>query len=424
VSSKPAAGHRDYLNSNVKFDVWDVSALRDEYVSVKTIEEKYPDEVTITLGDGHFMLPDGKFDNITFAVSGATLKQLAQVHKDSLFNWNIRRFLGKKGEVNTGLSETLDKEPNNFYYYNNGISALCDSFKFEARLKQLQITRLQIVNGAQTLGALRLADSEKAGDALVLVKLTAVKHAQRETGIAAALIKTNNTQNTLRVPDFRSNDKIQLWLDDKFKNTKARGEMPRVAYGRKRPYPRTNLAQQVIKLQDLGKIRYAWLHDPRIPIADPAKLFQMPEEGGLYGYSFGSDGQVVDVWSEEQFRDALLAIHSYNKLQQELAQVQEEHADLKQITRLRYYAVKLFKIYLDQMLPLSKDVKYEDLCAFGGKYNSFFERARIIIIRTLSQSYREILKRQEGTAFSLPRDSKVWDLVRKSLTTILLCYAI
>ena len=404
--------NREYLNNSVKFDVWDISDLRDEFVSVKSIEEKYPDEVGITLADDHFMRPDGDFYNITFAASGTTLQQLALEHKDSLFNWNIRRFLGKKGEVNAGLTETLNKEPNHFFYYNNGISALCDSFTFDESSKRLKIKKLQIVNGAQTLGALRLADSAKASDALVLVKLTAVKHSTRETGIAAALIKTNNTQNTLRVPDFRSNDKIQLWLDDKFKNAKARGEMVRIAYGRKRPYPRSTSAQQVIKLQDLGKIRYAWLHDPRIPIADPAKLFQLPEEGGLYGYSFGSDGEVVDVWTEDQFDDTLLAIHAYTKLQDELASAQEEHGDLKQITRLKYYALKLFKIYLDEMLPVSKDIKYEDLCAFGGKFNGFFERANKIIFRTLSQSYREILKRQEGTAFSLPRDPKVWELVK------------
>ena len=89
----------------------------------------------------------------------------------------------------------------------------------------------QIVNGAQTLGALKRAGPDKVADALVLVKLTAVKHAQRETGIAATLIKTNNTQNTLRIPDFRSNDKIQLWLETKFKNA------ARVAAPRCRPHP-------------------------------------------------------------------------------------------------------------------------------------------------------------------------------------------
>jgi hypothetical protein len=121
----------------------------------------------------------------------------------------------------------------------------------------------------------------------------------------------------------------------------------------------------------------------------------------------------VPVWSEEQFQDTLLAIHTYNKLQSELAKAQKQHSDLKQITRLKYYALKLFKIYVDQILPVSTDIKYADLCAFGGKFNAFFERANKIILRTLSQSYREILKRQEGTAFSLPRDSKVWELVKE-----------
>jgi hypothetical protein len=136
---------------------------------------------------------------------------------------------------------------------------------------------------------------EKLKTAFVLVKLTAVKHAARETGIAAALIKTNNTQNTLRVPDFRSNDKIQIWLETKFKSTKSRGEMLQIVYGRKRPYPRSSTYQRVIKLQDLGKLRYAWYHDPRLPIADPAKLFELPEEGGLYASSFGFDGEMADI---------------------------------------------------------------------------------------------------------------------------------
>ncbi len=358
------------------------------------------------------MFPHGNLENITFAVPGTVLQHLARDHKDSLFNWNIRRFLGKKGEVNAGLRETLEDEAEHFYYYNNGISALCETFIFDGRTKRLRISKLQVVNGAQTLGALRYASSENLNEALVLVKLTAVKHAARETGIAAALIKTNNTQNTLRVPDFRSNDKIQIWLEAKFKNTKARGEMPHIAYGRKRPYPRSSSSQQVVKLQDLGKIRYAWLHDPRIPISEPARLFQLPEEGGLYAFSFGSDGELVDIWSEEQFRETLLAVHSYNKLLDELVKLQDGADDLRQLSRLKYYALKLFKTYIDQILPATKDTSYDDLCAFGGKFNIFFERANKLISRTLTQSYREILKRQEGTAFSLPRDAKVWDLVR------------
>jgi hypothetical protein len=163
-----------------------ISALRDEFVSVKSIEEKYPDDVVVTLSDSHFMFPQGTLKNITFAIPGTVLQHLARDHKDSLFNWNIRRFLGKKGEVNAGLRETLDKEAEHFYYYNNGISALCESFDFDHKSKRLRVSKLQIVNGAQTLGALRHANSENLDAAFVLVKLTAVKHAARETGISSS----------------------------------------------------------------------------------------------------------------------------------------------------------------------------------------------------------------------------------------------
>ena len=52
------------------------------------------------------------------------------------------------------------------------------------------------------------------------------------------------------------------------------------------------------------------------------------------------------------------------------------------------------------------------LYQFGEKYDAFFARPKKIICHTLTQSYRDILKLNEGTAFSLPRDAKVWDLVR------------
>jgi hypothetical protein len=67
---------------------------------------------------------------------------------------------------------------------------------------------------------------------------------------------------------------------------------------------------------------------------------------------------------------------------------------------------------MEEILPLTKNLSQEDLYAFGGKFDLFFDRSKKIIVRTLEQAYKEILKRNEGTAFSLPRDSKVWELVK------------
>jgi hypothetical protein len=404
--------NKDNATDNVSFAVWDLGLLKDEYESIASVEEKYPEDVVFTLREHHYFEPDGDPENITFAIPGTSLQEMAIKYKESLFNWNIRRFLGKKGEVNKGLLDTLEDQPSNFYYYNNGISALCERFDFDEKTKKLKIKKIQIVNGAQTLGAIRTAAPSKLQQVLVLVKLTSIKHANRERGLAASLIKTNNTQNTLRVPDFRSNDKIQQWLEVKFKNTKPRGNLLQIIYARKRPYPYKTSKQQVLKLQDLGKIRYAWYYDPRIPIAAPADLFQLKEENGLYEYAFGSDGDPVDIWSEEKFRECLLAIHSYNQISSELDKLQEQNEDLKQVSRLRYYGLKLFKIYLDQVPPTTQGITMEDLLSFGAKFESYFETAMNLIGETLAQSYRDILKENEGTAFSLPRDSKVWEKVQ------------
>jgi len=397
---------------NVRFDAWGINELRDVYVEVESVTEQYPDLVQLTLADNHYMQPAGKLPNITFSIRGTELQRIAKKYKESLFNWNIRKYLGKKGEVNKSILKTIDNDPEDFYYYNNGISALCEEYLFSEQTKTLSIRKMQVVNGAQTIGALQISSPEKLKDVFVLVKLTQVKHFSRETGVAAELIRTNNTQNKLSIPDFRSNDKIQIWLEHKFREAKSRGDFLQVDYGRKKPYPRSSINKQVIKLQELGKIRYAWLHNPRIPISQPADLFIPSSEGGLYGYAFGADGAEVDLWTDDQFKDTLLAIHAFSKLSEALHRQQEMRPDLKQITRLRYYALNLFKKYLNDSVSNNKVQDMEDIYKFGAKFNSFYSSGEKLILVTLSQAYKEILNREEGTAFSLPRDQKVWDLVQ------------
>lgn len=402
----------DHSDTRISFKIWDIDALKEEYVSVKSIEEHYPEDVSLVLADGHYLCLRGDPKNITFAIRGTSLQQVFRQHKDRLFNWNIRRFLGKKGQVNSGMTTTLDKEPGFFYYFNNGISALCDSFDFNEQSKKLRISRFQIVNGAQTMGALGAADEVKAQQAFVLVKLTALKNAHRETGLAASLIKSNNTQNTLRVPDFRTNDKIQLWLEQKFKDTKPKGSLAKIIYGRKRPYTRALQGSLLLKMQDFGKIRYAWIEsDPRIPIAEPSRLFELKEDGGLYDDTFGVSGNSVDMYNEEQFKESLLAVHSFYKILDLLKHLEEE-GECKQLSRLKYYGLHLLKMYADRK-EAEGQVTRDELFLFGAKYDEFFKKASVVLQIALEGAYKEILDNQKGTAFSLPRDPKVWEVVKK-----------
>ena len=57
------------------------------------------------------------------------------MHGDSLFDRNIRLFLGShKGGVNAGIKETLETptERPNFWAYNNGVTFICDDYDYDA----------------------------------------------------------------------------------------------------------------------------------------------------------------------------------------------------------------------------------------------------------------------------------------------------
>lgn len=171
-------------------------------------------------------------------------------------------------------------------------------------------------------------------------------------------------------------------------------------------------------MQDLGKIRYAWIEsDPRIPIADPSRLFELKEEGGLYSNSFGVEGESVKMYTEAQFRELLLAIHSYNRIVDALKK-RELDGDYKQLSRLKYYGLHLFKMYVDKNEADSR-IRRDDLYLYGKKFDEFFKKGINVVEISLEAAYKEILEKQTGTAFSLPRDSKVWDLVQKKFSDAL-----
>ena len=167
----------------------------------KNLEENYPDEVRIKLGISRFLDVEGPENHMTFVIQGIQLNQIFAHHQNSLFNWNIRKFLKHGSSINKRITETIVNSPETFYYLNNGISALCENFKLNKDNRELIIKRLQIVNGVQTIGAIGNISVQDHFSELsktqVLVKLTAVKKASNEKGLAGAIIRANNTHNLI-----------------------------------------------------------------------------------------------------------------------------------------------------------------------------------------------------------------------------------
>lgn len=124
-------------------------------------------------------------------------------HSDRLFSSNIRFFL-KDSDVNEGIFNTVKSEPERFWYYNNGITALCSSISkkplggsgrdtgiFECR-------DVKIVNGAQTVGSIARAyqsSPEQVEKAKVPIRFISLENCPEE--FAIEITRFNNTQNRI-----------------------------------------------------------------------------------------------------------------------------------------------------------------------------------------------------------------------------------
>jgi hypothetical protein len=136
----------------------------------------------------------------------------------SIFDSNIRRFLGTRGAVNSDILRTCTDTAisHQFWFLNNGITVLCDSFDpiTDPDNPHVKTRNLQIVNGCQTATA--LAKAEESGtlspDVRVLLRIYEAEDSQ----LVDKIVLTTNNQNKISNRDLRANDQVQIDMEHGF----------------------------------------------------------------------------------------------------------------------------------------------------------------------------------------------------------------
>lgn len=153
---------------------------------------------------------------------------LMKSHGEKLLERNIRRYLGLHGNrVNEGIRATLSSNaPENFYFFNNGITLVCDKFTYNALQQgdfQIKVKNLQIVNGGQScMTILKTAEElEKNGQALpaqasVLIRLYELSSDNDD--VVLQITHATNSQNPVDLKDLRANDVRQQQLEQSIQN--------------------------------------------------------------------------------------------------------------------------------------------------------------------------------------------------------------
>lgn len=160
------------------------------------------------------------------------IAKLMGEHGDALLERNIRKYLGKN-EINDSIANCLKSgQSSNFFFYNNGITMVCEKFSFNALQEKdwiVKVNGLQIINGGQTCRTLYQTLSENdnidTDDAYVLVRIYEVN--EEDEDIVQEITYATNHQNPVDLRDLKSNDEIQVLLE---KSAKELG----YAYKRKR----------------------------------------------------------------------------------------------------------------------------------------------------------------------------------------------
>lgn len=195
-------GGRELGRSQIE-QLW---ASQDSHIEVK--------ERVLCPAKIHFIETGPKWSAYVATVPGLWLHELYNKYKDPLFSANYRGFLGttKRRRVNSGIRQTAETKPKDFWVFNNGVAIL--TLKVGEEKSGTELSGVSVINGAQTTGSLGSIDITRypLGDVKVLCRI--VECSDDET--IQEIVKFNNSQNEITTWDQYSNDADQNRLQSEF----------------------------------------------------------------------------------------------------------------------------------------------------------------------------------------------------------------
>lgn len=217
-----AAARTAYSLVSSRYSVENLSVTFQE-VGKAYLTERYEGSRTpILVTDAFTIETTGSFEEkgenwtaLCTSVPAAWLHNAYARYQERLFSANIRGYLGSarsQNNINNGIQESARTTPKQFWAYNNGITALVHQAEAASGGKTVYIRGLAIVNGAQTTGAVGSVEASAVADGRLLARFIKCD----DPATVREIIRYNNRQNPTQASDFRSNDRVQARLVDRF----------------------------------------------------------------------------------------------------------------------------------------------------------------------------------------------------------------
>jgi hypothetical protein len=156
-------------------------------------------------------------------ISGSELSDIYEEFGKRLLEQNVRTFLMFRTKVNKGLKETIKRNPERFFAYNNGITATASDIEV-SNGTITKLKGLQIVNGGQTTSSIyncRKMEKLDVSKINLQLKLSVIKNKEKHTDFVARVARYANTQNAIKPSDFFSNSPFHKQFKDWSMKTKC-----------------------------------------------------------------------------------------------------------------------------------------------------------------------------------------------------------
>ena len=233
-------GDKNILEHFEKITYYGWNKIKERYQEyLSKLDRTEPPEIEVKLFFEK-LEPDVGNDHKTFVsvITGDELIRLREAYRYTLFDKNLRFSLGGN-KINKEMINTAETEPENFYFYNNGITITSKGFKYKQNSSKVKIEFPQIINGAQTVDAIYSAYKDKENKlsrqnqvdsknqarnefrrirVLFRIIQDDAKDGRKTSKFETKVIKYNNSQNSIRETDFYANNPEQIKLQELFSN--------------------------------------------------------------------------------------------------------------------------------------------------------------------------------------------------------------
>ena len=347
-----------------------------------------------------------------FTCKGKELARIYNENRERIFQQNVRYSLRMKSKsINKQILETAcdDIKSKSFWYFNNGITIICNKINETTSGKVISLKKAQIINGAQTTYALYEAYKNGNLKENVDVLIKAIE-ADDKDFIESVTLYTNS-QNAIRLRDLCSNDEIQIKIQKILKDSyqyfyeRKRGEFISLysTIEAKKEFLGEDFKNKVIDNENSAQAILAmYLDKPAQAKSEKGRIF-MKENAGFYDDIFTKNDDILTekiLMSWKLLKYIEMNKKEYKKKYKSITESSENADEIYKYDFLlhsEYFILNIFKDFLKDMgfdIFTKKDDLLKIILKIESNNNDMLKC--YTIIKDTFAEYIDVIKKQPG----------------------------